>query len=183
MKHLLLYLFLFSTSFCGFATSPTQDTEDYFFAYGGYLDDAQMIEDLGYLPVCLGVYRLDNYEFAYNRGPINRNATGGNIQPSAGKSVFGVIWKVKKNDFLTLDSVEQAPVVYKRQQLRVVNVDPPYDIKMVQAYVANPAYISSKCFPRRLYVNGMVVKGAKKHHLPESYIDRYLQWSGPWGED
>lgn len=168
---------------CVFATSPTQDTEDYFFAYGGYLDEAQLAEDLGYLPECLGIYKLDNYEFAYNRAPMSRNSTGGNIQPRNSKIVYGVVWKVKKSDFFTLDTGEQAPIVYQRHQLEAIQVDPPYDVKMVQVYIANPRYISPTCFPRRQYVNNMVVKGAKKHQLPKDYINTYLRWSGPWGQD
>lgn len=181
MKYLFFYFFLFTASFSVLATSPTQDTEDYFFAYGGYLDDSQLIEDLGYLPESLGVYKLDNYEFCYNRAPTTRNATGGNIQSIAGKTVFGVIWKIKKSDFIILDKEEQAPIVYQRYQLKFIHVGPPHDVKMAQVYIANPQYISSKCFPRRQYVNDMVIKGAKKHHLPKDYIDTYLRWSGPWG--
>lgn len=182
MKYLFLFLFLL-TSHCGVAIPTTQNTEDYFFAYGGYLDDTQVLEDLGYLPQCLGVYQLDNYEFSYNRAPIVRNATGGNIQQKTGKTVFGVIWKIKKSDFEILDSVEQAPNVYQRYQLKVKNVASPHDVKMVQVYIANPQYISTKCFPRRKYANEMVVKGAQKHHLPKDYIESYLLWSGPWGQD
>lgn len=183
MKYLFLCLFLCATSCCALAASPAQEDTDYFFAYGGYLEDAHLKDELGYLPECLGVYKLDNYEFSYNRAPMGRNATGGNIQPHAGKTVYGVIWKVKKGDFVTLDSSEQAPIVYQRSQLEATHVGPPYDVKTVQAYIATPQYISSKCFPRRRYVNDMVVKGAIKHRLPKEYIDSYLRWSGPWGQD
>jgi hypothetical protein len=142
MKYLFFYLFLFTTSYSVLATSCKHDTTNYFFAYGGYLDDANLIEDLGYLPKCLGVYQLDNYEFSYSRAPIAKNATGGNIQPRVGKTVYGVVWKVKKSDFATLDKEEQAPIVYQRYQLEVTRVDPPYDVKMVHVYIANPGYIS-----------------------------------------
>ncbi|HSX04609.1 MAG TPA: gamma-glutamylcyclotransferase [Rhabdochlamydiaceae bacterium] len=156
--------------------------EYFFFSYGLYMNAQFVQKDLRYFPHKLGVYKLDGYEFSYSRAPIDKNATGGNIQPKTGKTVYGVVWKLKEKDFSILDKEEHAPIAYTRMRLKVVNAQDPKNFKWAEVYVANPEYVSTTCFPRPWYVE-KVTRGAKENGFPEDYIKTYLEWSGPWGEN
>ncbi|HEY2811468.1 MAG TPA: gamma-glutamylcyclotransferase [Rhabdochlamydiaceae bacterium] len=163
-------------------TSCSSEKEYYFFSYGLYMNTEFIKEDLGYFPEKLGVYKLDGYEFSYSRAPVDKNATGGNIQPKTGKTVYGVVWKLNEKDFSILDKEEQAPIAYTRIRLKVVSAKDSRNFKRVEVYVANPEYITKTYFPRPLYVE-RVTKGARANGFPEDYINTYLEWSGPWGEN
>src|ERR1700677_1698138 len=97
MKKYLILLALFINPL--FASSPDSSPEVYFFSYGGFINSEVIKEDLGYQPECLGVYRLDGYEFSYSRSPVNKQCTGGNIVPKEGAAVYGVVWKIRSKDF------------------------------------------------------------------------------------
>lgn len=114
--------------------------ECYLFSYGGYMDQTSIQEDLKYAPENMGVYKLDGYEFYYNRAPNKTSAvqsTGGNIMQEDGKTVYGVLWKVKLEDFTTLDAQEQVPELYRRYALKVMNVNNPEISKIAQVYIAH----------------------------------------------
>ncbi|SRR5581483_1444333 len=111
-----------------------------------------------------------------------KNATGGNIQPKIGKTVYGVVWKLKEEDFSILDKEEHAPVAYTRSQLKVVSIKDPRNFKWAEVYIATAEYISKTYFPRPVYVE-RVIEGARENGFPEDYINTYLKWSGPWGEN
>jgi gamma-glutamylcyclotransferase len=163
-------------------TASLAAKEYYLFSYGGYMDKEQIRADLKYAPENMGVYKLEGYEFYYNRAPSGRVSTGGNVMPEDGKTVYGVLWKLKPEDFLILDSEEQAPEVYQRRELKVTSVKNPQISKIAQVYVSTPKYTSKKCFPRPFYVN-LVLKGAYQNNLPSDYILKRLSWNGPWGTD
>ncbi len=163
-------------------TIPSSEKEYYFFSYGLYINSKFVKESLGYFPEKIGVYKLDGYEFSYSRAPVHKKATGGNVQPKAGKTVYGVVWKLKEEDFSILDKEEQAPIAYTRVRLKVVNARDATDFKWAEVYVANPKYISKTYYPRPVYVE-RVTEGAKENGFPEEYINAYLKWSGPWGEN
>lgn len=165
-----------------FSTSIDSSPENYFFSFGSYMKSEVLKKDLGYQPECLGVYRLDGYEFSYNLYVVNKQCTGGNIVPKEGAAVYGVIWKIHSKDFEILDKVENAPTVYQRHKFKVIHPKNSQDTKWVNVYVATQQYISKTCFPRPLYVK-IVTEGASENHLPQEYIDTYLKWSGPWGEN
>lgn len=159
-----------------------ENTSYYFFSYGLYMNAKFIREDLGYFPEKLGVYKLDGYEFSYSRAPVDKKATGGNIQPKTGKVVYGVVWKLKEEDFSILDKEEHAPIAYTRTRFKVVSAKDSKTFKWAEVYVANSEYISKTYFPRPLYVE-RVTKGARENGFPEDYINTYLKWSGPWGEN
>ncbi len=174
---LFLYVFAFSVNQTVFG-----ENANYFFSYGLYINAEFIQADLGYLPTNMGVYKLEGYEFSYSRAPVGKKATGGNIQPKRGKTVYGVVWKLNEGDFSILDREERSPSAYARIRVKAFDVKNPKNFKWVEAYIANPDYISKTYFPRPIYVERLT-KGARENGFPEEYINTYLEWSGPWGEN
>ncbi len=170
---------------CLHADVPRKPKEYFYFAYGANMNSQMLYQLLASDSAkCVGCYRLDGYQFAYNRAPLNpkQEFTGGNIQPKAGCSVYGVVWKLSEKELSILDQVEECPRVYRRATLQVTSPNNPQDVRQVEVYIANQDYISATSYPRPFYVK-VVTEGAKEHHLPSHYINEYLNWSGPWGKD
>src|SRR5580692_3420438 len=114
------------------------------FAYGSNMNRAQMLSRTGKI---LEEHNasLPNYEVRFNK-KVRGGTAGANIQPSPGKTVHGVLYKVEEGALRTLDRYEGVPEHYRRIEVQVT----PDGGQPVPAQV----YIASKskrdCARRRI---------------------------------
>jgi gamma-glutamylcyclotransferase (GGCT)/AIG2-like uncharacterized protein YtfP len=135
------------------------------FAYGSNLDIERMHERTGAVReprlACLHGYRL-----AFNK--LGNNGTGkGNIVPSAGRKVWGVIYQCTDDELAKLDRKEGVRLGHYTH----VTVEVESDSKWIQVdtFVAGQAYLHAGLLPAADYL-ARIIKGARHHGLPEDYI-------------
>src|SRR3984885_15174321 len=87
------------------------------FAYGSNMNRAQMLSRTGKI---LEEHNasLPNYEVRFNK-KVRGGTAGANIQPSAGKTVHGVLYKVEEGALRSLDRYEGVPEHYRRIEVQV----------------------------------------------------------------
>jgi cation transport regulator ChaC len=105
---------------------------EYYFAYGSNMAPAQMTARCpSALMVCVVV--LTGHRLVFNRSGSYRPGGVANIEPAPGERVYGVMWKLARDEFQSLDQTED-PRAYRRERLRVHSQDgQPYDC---HAYLA-----------------------------------------------
>ena len=114
------------------------------FAYGSNMNRAQMLSRAGNI---LEEHNasLPNYEVRFNK-KVRGGTAGANIQPSQGKTVHGVLYKIEESAFRSLDRYEGVPDHYRRIEVQVT----PEGGQPVPAQI----YIASKskraCARRRI---------------------------------
>lgn len=135
----------------------------WYFAYGSNMNRAQMRSRAGEIfeerPA-----RLEGYELVFNKKARGGSSTA-NIHPAAGKTVYGVLYKIAEPAFRSLDRYEGVPEHYRRIE---VNVTGPEANKIAaQAYIATK--VEKGLRPAAHYLQG-ILEGAGEHGLPQSYI-------------
>ncbi|HTS12302.1 MAG TPA: gamma-glutamylcyclotransferase family protein [Candidatus Limnocylindrales bacterium] len=144
----------------------------WYFAYASNMNRAQMRSRAGaILEERPG--RLDNYELAFNK-KLRGGVAGANIQPSSGKFVEGVLYKINESSFRELDRFEGAPVHYRRIQIDVR--DPQGQTVAAQAYIATKVEKGLRPAPHYLKT---ILDGAAEHSLPEDYVNRIKAAAAP----
>ena len=87
------------------------------FAYGSNMNRAQMLSRAGTI---LEEHNasLPNFEVRFNK-KVRGGTAGANIQPSSGKTVHGVLYKIEEISMRSLDRYEGVPDHYRRIEVQV----------------------------------------------------------------
>jgi gamma-glutamylcyclotransferase len=133
------------------------------FAYGSNMNRAQMLARTGKI---LEEHNasLPNYEVRFNK-KVRGGTAGANIQPSSGKTVHGVLYKVEEGSMRSLDRYEGVPDHYRRIEVQVT----PEGMPPVPAQIYIAQKIEKGLRPSAPYLQAML-DGAGEHNLPASYI-------------
>ena len=177
-------------------SSSTSQT-DLYFAYGSNMSSEFLCERLkngdwtsdgwhktgnleGPFPEDLGTYMLHDYEFSYNLADTDsQTETAGNITKKIGSFVYGVLYKITKEQLQELDISEDAPENYRRIEVIVhrsqdnAREDVPA-CATAWAYVGNPKYLTTTINPDPEYVE-LLHSAAIKRRFPRDYIEQYLE--------
>jgi len=104
----------------------------------------------------------------------------GNILPTKGAHVYGILWEIDTNDLGNLDNQEGVSVnIYERLELEVEAISENKDKKTVKCMAyrlrddtrsqAIAEHGIEKLLPSQRYKN-VIIYGAKENNLPEEYI-------------
>ena len=135
----------------------------YYFAYGSNMNWEQMQRRCPSSEF-LCVARLPDYSFAIARHSQLRKCGTANIFAKAGTEVWGILYRVTPQDFLTLDRFEDG---YRRENVLVVaSGDGERPIEAL-AYIAKKE--DNAPLPNDEYKR-LVVEGARHWQLPRNYL-------------
>ncbi len=99
-------------------------------------------------------------------GKCNAFRTG-----DASDAVYGALFEIPKEEKRKLDRTEGLGSGYHEQSVQVVL---PNGKQMIaKTYFADAAYVDENLRPYFWYKE-LVAKGAEEHHLPQDYIDLYI---------
>jgi len=133
------------------------------FAYGSNMNRAQMLSRVGNILEEHNA-RLPNFQLRFNK-KVRGGTAGANVQPSPGKTVYGVLYKIEENSFRSLDRYEGVPEHYRRIEIQVT----PDGGNPVPAQVYIASKIEKGLRPSAQYLQA-ILQGAGEHSLPEDYI-------------
>jgi cation transport regulator ChaC len=141
------------------------------FAYGSNMNRAQMLSRTGKI---LEEHNasLPNYEVRFNK-KVRGGTAGANIQPSSGKTVHGVLYKIEESAFRSLDRYEGVPDHYRRIEVQVT----PEGGQPVPAQIYIAQKVEKGLRPSPSYLQAML-DGAGEHNLPASYIGEIKSAAG-----
>jgi gamma-glutamylcyclotransferase len=133
------------------------------FAYGSNMNRAQMLARTGKI---LEEHNasLPNFEVRFNK-KVRGGTAGANIQPSSGKTVHGVLYKIEEGSMRSLDRYEGVPDHYRRIEVQVT----PEGGQPVPAQIYIAQKVEKGLRPSAPYLQAML-DGAGEHNLPASYI-------------
>lgn len=135
----------------------------WYFAYGSNMNRAQMLSRAGKI-LEEHTASLPNYEVRFNK-KVRGGTAGANIQPTPGKTVHGVLYRVEEGALRSLDRYEGAPQHYRRIEVQVT----PEGGKPVPAQVYIASKVEKGLRPSAPYLQA-ILDGAGEHNLPASYI-------------
>jgi gamma-glutamylcyclotransferase len=135
----------------------------WYFAYGANMNSAQMRLRAGNIIEERNA-QLPNYELRFNK-KVRGGAGGPNVQPSLGKTVYGVLYKIEEGAFRSMDRYEGVPEHYRRIEVRVT--PDSGDPVGAQVYIAARVQAGLRPSPHDL---NAILEGAGEHSLPESYL-------------
>jgi gamma-glutamylcyclotransferase len=143
----------------------TDKEKDWYFAYGSNLCAEQMLRRTG--PIGEGedsprVARLLGYRLVFNMKGDNGLMYANIVQP--GDEVIGVLYHCSLAALASLDAYEEG---YQRRQVLVTLEGGT--TREALAYVARPERTATGGGPSPEYL-GIIIRGAKRHGLPEAYI-------------
>jgi hypothetical protein len=128
---------------------------------------------------------LPNFELRFNK-KVRGGTAGANVQPSPGKTVYGVLYKIDESTFRSLDRYEGVPEHYRRIEIQVTpDVTPAATAGSPPAAVKQPVpaqvYIASKIEkglrPSAQYLKA-ILDGAGEHSFPAAYIGEIKSAAG-----
>jgi cation transport regulator ChaC len=143
----------------------------WYFAYGSNLSRAQMQSRAGQVLESQPA-RLENYELVFNKKARGGSAEA-NVQPSKGKTVHGVLYRLSESALRNLDRATGVPMHYRR--IEVTAVDAAGNKIHAQTYIASK--VEKGLRPASHYVQA-ILSGAGEHGLPADYIDGIRQAAG-----
>jgi cation transport regulator ChaC len=133
------------------------------FAYGSNMNRAQMLSRVGNI-VEEHNASLPNFELRFNK-KVRGGTAGANVQPSPGKTVYGVLYKIEENSFRGLDRYEGVPEHYRRIEIQVTP-DGGHPVP-AQVYIASKIEKGLRPSPHYLQA---ILDGAGERSLPATYI-------------
>jgi gamma-glutamylcyclotransferase len=159
------------------------------FAYGSNMNRAQMLSRVGNILEEHNAH-LPNFELRFNK-KVRGGTAGANVQPSPGKTVYGVLYKIDESTFRSLDRYEGVPEHYRRIEIQVTPDDAPAattdspvtgsTAAAVKQPVPAQVYIASKIEkglrPSAQYLKA-ILDGAGEHSLPAAYIGEIKSAAG-----
>ncbi len=154
------------------------------FAYGSNMNRAQMLSRVGNILEEHNAH-LPNFELRFNK-KVRGGTAGANVQPSPGKTVYGVLYKIDESTFRSLDRYEGVPEHYRRIEIQVTPDDNP------AAATESPAAAGRQPVPAQVYIASKIEKGlrpsaqylkaildgAGEHSLPAAYIGEIKSAAG-----
>ena len=146
----------------------------WYFAYGSNLSKYRMQQRTGVVPVSHHA-SLKDYRLVFN-AHVGQEFYA-NIVPSIGDVVRGVVYSCDHQAMTALDRHEG--VDHGCYQRVAVEVETEYGAAHVrEVFIAGERRVSEEGRPNAFYL-GLIVTGAREHHLPE----RYIQWIESHGEE
>ncbi|XP_014366942.2 gamma-glutamylcyclotransferase [Papilio machaon] len=169
-------------------STPTEPSTTLFFAYGSHMLTVRNELD-NIRAEFVSIARLDNYRLDFIRYSKFWGGPQATVVPTANAQVWGVIWKVNKDDIEIIDENKQ--VHLKRYYIIYTEVNTPHMGKLVcRVYIQkiNPLPrgdnddIPVEQWPSRTYKKVMIL-GAIEHNLPYYYIRnlKKLKHNGEFG--
>jgi gamma-glutamylcyclotransferase (GGCT)/AIG2-like uncharacterized protein YtfP len=160
------------------------------FAYGSNMNRAQMLSRVGNILEEHNAH-LPNFELRFNK-KVRGGTAGANVQPSPGKTVYGVLYKIDESTFRSLDRYEGVPEHYRRIEIQVTPDDNPAATAESPAAPARPATAGRQPIPAQVYIASKIEKGlrpsaqylkaildgAGEHSLPAAYIGEIKSAAG-----
>ncbi len=137
---------------------------NYYFAYGSNMDLSQMSQRCP-CSILAGSAKVCGYRFIINSRGV---AT---VIKEASKNVYGILWRITRNDEQSLDGYEGV----KWGTYRKIKIDAEATSGQTisaQIYVARDSNIGS---PRDGYME-RIVAAAKAQKLPNEYIEELSSW-------
>src|SRR5215472_12059736 len=128
----------------------------WYFAYGSNMNRAQMLSRAGKI---LEEHNasLANYEMRFNK-KVRGGTAGANIQPAAGKTVHGVLYRIEEGAFRSLDRFEGVPEHYRRIEVQVT----PDGSQRVPAQIYIASKVEKGLRPSPVYLQA-ILDGAGEH--------------------
>ena len=112
---------------------------------------------------------LRDYRFSWDYYSPVRRGGAANINPAAGHSVAGVVFKVDTATLAALDAKEGHPQRYLRQKVTVECMDEPREMREVWTYRVTPTYRTERPVkPTKAYID-IVLKGIAEQGLPAQW--------------
>ena len=138
--------------------------EALYFAYGSNLLPSRLENRVGPFET-VGIASCSGYSFAFHK--IGKDGSGKGdmylaVQPEA--QVFGVVYRLDERQRLLLDGFEGDGYAVVD-----IAVQGPSGNLAAYTYMAKPNHIDTTLRPFRWY-RDLVIHGAKKHVLPDSYV-------------
>ncbi len=135
-----------------------------YLAYGSNLLPARLrarIPDAGLVGTC----RIPGRRLAFHLSGSDGSAKC-DISPEEGACAYGALYRLEREGWSRLDSIEELYVSYVRLGLRVL--DSP-KVRMAEAYVAMENRVDEGLRPYGWYKR-LVLTGARYHGFPEYYV-------------
>lgn len=114
---------------------------------------------------------LKGYKLDFNYYSDLMGGGAGNLEPSAGERVEGVVFEITDEDMITLDLRERAPDYYYRIRVDLMMTDGGGTLSDVVAYVACEDKKHPFTPPTHQY-KAVIVAGAKDFDLSPEWIDK-----------
>ncbi|MAQ77504.1 hypothetical protein CL684_03185 [Candidatus Campbellbacteria bacterium] len=137
-----------------------------YFAYGSNIDQQRMKKRCSTAEF-LSKGFISNYNICFNRKGTYIEGGVASIESNKGRNVYGIVYKISKEDLDTLDYIED-PSAYIRKSIKVQI--PNNKFLNCYLYVSIPEIEIS---PNQEYLEN-IIKHASVHNFPEEYID-YLR--------
>jgi hypothetical protein len=136
----------------------------WYFAYGANMSPA-VLRRRNLDPLSSEAARLDGYSFGFtHKGILPLEPCFANIQPAPGRSMHGVLHRLRCEDMDRLDQIEGAE--YLHQEVKVVGSDS--GPKTARAYMDPNPVLGLK--PSRRYLENCC-EGARSFDLPKDYLE------------
>lgn len=122
------------------------------------------------------VAKVSGYKLSFGRHVSRWKGDVATITASSdpASTVYGVIWELDEKHQETLDRQEEVPNVYKRITLQATNVENQSQVQCVSYQLLDQHMTNSTHIPSKVY-KGVIVRGAKQHHLPQEYVTQLEQ--------
>jgi cation transport regulator ChaC len=143
----------------------------WYFAYGSNMNRVQMSSRAGNILEARKA-SLPNFELRFNKR-VRGGTAAANVQPSTGKTVHGVLYKIEESAFRNLDRYEGVPDHYRRIEIRVT----PEGGDPVGAQVYIASKVEKGLHPAGYYIQA-ILDGAVEHSLPATYIGEIKSAAG-----
>lgn len=138
-----------------------------YFAYGSNMDQDQMRERCPGAQL-LGRASLAHYRLAFTILSPKRQCGCADIVPSAGDTVYGLLYRLTDIDMSRMDDFEGHPVHYRRVRIRV-----QVEGREVEAYSYEVVHKQEDLLPSAHYL-GLLQSAAARFEFPEEYRE-FLQ--------
>jgi len=139
----------------------------WYFAYGSNMDSKRLECRIGRQNLEWKVDFMRDYRLTFDK-PAGDGSGYANIQPCQGETVYGVLYRLTRDELKRLDRYEGVPTGhYYRGKVEVVACDG--SIVEAETYFACKTKKGLK--PRRDYLQHLVY-GAEKHKLPDEYVEK-----------
>jgi gamma-glutamylcyclotransferase (GGCT)/AIG2-like uncharacterized protein YtfP len=145
----------------------------FYFAYGSNLDPVQMAQRCPGA-TAVGAAQLADHRLCFPRRSPVRGCAVASIEPREGSNVWGVLYKIGRDDLVRLDEREGYDPVnlsavnrYDRVEITVTKSNGEAVTAMI--YVAVPEPMPG--LPSVTYLKH-IVDGAVAHRLPDDYVAR-----------
>lgn len=148
--------------------------EDYlwYFAYGSNMDSKQMAGRVGRCDIEWRTGYVQDYKLVFNK-PGRDNSGKANIEPCPGEVVWGVLYKLTREELEKLDKHEGVGSGdYYRKCLKVTLESG--EIVVAECYFACKTRSGLK--PNRDYLE-RIISGGEEHGLPKGYVERLRKFS------